>query len=89
MTYFNILVVKQLVLEILPEDIPLGLAILFSIKETDTLEAVFADLPSTPLALSIVLYSLSVMLQQSITSKFEGVYLKNPNQVNIIFSNDK
>lgn len=69
-------------LEILPEDIPLGLALLFSIKEVDTFEAIFVDLPTTPLALSLVLYTLSVLLQKTFRD-VESIFLENPNRVRL------
>ncbi|ODN02446.1 Neuroblastoma-amplified sequence [Orchesella cincta] len=73
-------IAKQLVLEILPEDIPLGLAILLSIKNVETLEIIFAELPLTPLALAIILYSLSVMIQRS-QMDVDHLFKKNPNQL--------
>ncbi|CAL8069233.1 unnamed protein product [Orchesella dallaii] len=76
----NFSVTKQLVLEILPEDIPLGLAILLSIKNVEALEIIFADFPLTPLALAIILYSLSMMIQRSYAD-IDTIYKKNPNQL--------
>jgi hypothetical protein len=74
------LVVEQLVLGILPEDLPWGLAILFSIEDMEALKSVLLHVPATPISLNVLIYFLAVLISKKI-DRFETTLKTDPNQV--------
>ena len=78
---------EQLVCGVLPQDLPWGLAILFSIDDEDVevLSLVLSKLPNSPIAVLVCLYHLALRIQKRILGLTsiagDGLCFRNPNKV--------
>jgi hypothetical protein len=73
-------VVEQLVLQILPEDLPWGLAILLSIEDFNMLKSVLTKIPLTPVSFNVITYFLALLIAKQL-DRLEETLKKSPNEV--------